>query len=211
MKKILFLLATAALLALGTSASAQRRSSRPAPSLTAGFITLSPTYCHSDGSTNDNFLTLAAGVRQLIPIQASTSLNLAYGADLEWMMYTGNNSREYLSYNQNLIGVKVPFSLVYKYDLNDEISFFPYVGLHVSGYLYGRASASAGGYSSSVNVFSEDDMWTGAYKRFLLGAQVGAKACYENIFFGIGYERSLTALMPDTVVGRINFAVGFAF
>lgn len=148
MKKILFLLATAALLALGTSASAQRRSSRPAPSLTAGFITLSPTYCHSDGSTNDNFLTLAAGVRQLIPIQASTSLNLAYGADLEWMMYTGNNGREYLSYNQNLIGVKVPFSLVYKYDLNDEISFFPYVGLHVSGYLYGRASASAAGYSS---------------------------------------------------------------
>ena len=211
MKKSFFLLAVALLTVLGTTASAQRRSSRPAPSLTAGFVTLSPTYCHSDGSTNDDFLTLALGIRQLIPIQASTSLNLAYGADLEWMMYTGKDNGSILSYDQNLIGIKVPLSLVYRYDMTDEISFFPYVGLHATGYLFGRAKVSASGYSSEVNVFSEDDMLGDAYKRFLLGCQVGAKACYENIFFGVGYERSLTALMPETAVGRINFAIGFAF
>ena len=204
MKKFVFLLASAALLTLSASSSAQRRAARIEPSLTAGFITLSPTYCRSNSSTNDNFLTLAAGVRQLIPIQATTSLNFAYGADLEWMMYTGKDSQ-----SQNLVGIKVPFSFVYRYDLNDEISFFPYVGLHVSGYLFGKAKSSLG---TEVNVFDEDQMWPfDPYKRFLLGAQVGAKACYDNIFFGVGYERSLTALMSETVVGRINFAIGFAF
>ena len=111
----------------------------------------------------------------------------------------------------NLLGVKVPLSVMYSYAVSENVVLYPYAGLNARLYIIGKETYKYEGESESYDLFSGDDDEN--MKRFALGYQVGVKARVSRFFLGIGYEDMITSLVSDysAKFNMINLSVGIPF
>ena len=146
-------------------------------------------------SFKENLNGVSVGVAQEHSLPVSLPLSYEYGANL--MAVFGDGS--------TLISAIVPINLMYTIDL-DQIQLIPFAGLNLTGHIIGQTKE----YGETDNWFKGDEEG-GAYNRFQLGAQFGAKAKYEKYIFGISYQPSVTKLADYTNLNMFSVSVGILF
>lgn len=146
-------------------------------------------------SFKKNLNGVSVGVAQERALPVSLPLSYEYGADL--MAVFGDGS--------TLISAIVPVNLMYTIDL-DQIQLIPFAGLNLTAHIIGQTKE----YGEIDNWFKGDEEG-GAFNRFQLGAQFGAKAKYEKYIFGISYQPSITKLADYTNFNILKVSVGVLF
>lgn len=146
-------------------------------------------------SLKKNLNGVSVGVAQERALPVNLPLSYEYGADL--MAVFGDGS--------TLISAIVPVNLMYTIDL-DQIQLIPFAGLNLTAHIIGQTKDEV----ETFNWFKGDEE-EGAYNRFQLGAQFGAKAKYEKYIFGISYQPSITKLADYTNLNMLSVSVGILF
>ena len=161
-------------------------------------------YSHSESGYN----TFALGYTHATPLSEVPVL-AEYGAFAEYTTKTEKENGGTTS--MNLLGVKVPLSVMYSYAVSENVVLYPYAGLNARLYIIGKETYKYEGESESYDLFSGDDDEN--MKRFALGYQVGVKARVSRFFLGIGYEDMITSLVSDysAKFNMINLSVGIPF
>lgn len=96
----------------------------------------------------------------------------------------------------NLTSVMVPLNLMLELDV-DKLKVLPFAGLNVMGHIAanGKYREDEGDdYVETFDCFKDEDF---SAKRFQLGAQVGIKAIYDKLIFGVSYTPYLTAFWEE--------------
>ena len=163
-----------------------------------------------DGSSHSEsgYNTFALGFTHASPLSGAAVM-AEYGAFAEYTTKTEKSHGS--SSTTNLIGVKVPVSLMYGFALSDNVTLYPYAGVNARLYVIGKQSYKYDGESSSYDLFSDED--GDGMKRFALGYQLGVKANISGYFIGLGYEDMITSLVSDYTakLNMINISVGIPF
>lgn len=103
--------------------------------------------------------------------------------------------------SEDLIGVKVPISLMYGLDLADNVVIYPYAGLNARFFIVGKVTEKYQNESESQNIFEDGN----GLKRFSLGYQVGLRAKLSGFIIGVGYEDMITSMSSQSNVNlKIN-------
>ena len=147
------------------------------------------------GGFKQNLYGVTVGVAQERALPVSLPISYEYGADL--MAAFGNG--------MTLVSAIVPVNLMYTIDI-DKIQLIPFAGLNLTAHIIGQTKVEG----ETFNWFKGDEE-EGAFNRFQLGAQFGAKAKYEKYIFGISYQPSITQLTDYTNLNILNISVGILF
>lgn len=109
-------------------------------------------------------------------------------------IYTTGDIEEGLKYTS--IAAEIPVNIGYKFNINDDISLFPYLGVTARYNITGEAEADG---------FSEDA------DKFQYGWQVGLTANYANYNLGVSYGADLNEIYEETKTTSIKISVGYNF
>lgn len=231
------LLAAAALLAVGTSASAQfsNSSSRSARTVsTDGWSTIYVQYnpvslAFDDDDYDDvSFNGFSFGYNHAFSVSKSIPLFVEAGVGLQYATWSDDVTLygydEYGDFIEadgeqkiNLFSLKVPVSLMYKWDIpSSKVSLIPFLGVTMRYNLSGKRNDTADDYDydEDLNLFDEDDMGDKDYtwKRFQLGWQIGVNARISNSFLlGVSYGTDFSEIVKDGKLKTTSVTVGYCF
>lgn len=221
MKKIYFLLVSAALFVSASSASAQfvnqnggGRASSSAADVEDVFNTFDFTYSpvtFKEGNDNTSRETEMNAVSlnwaQARVITPAYPIYLQYGVGLQYSWDTETDSSEDDDYYEwsskattSFLTAVIPVNVMYCFNVpQTSIALMPYAGLNLHGHILGQYSSKTTydgeTESNKINFFSKDDMGEdNTYSRIGLGWQIGAKVAYNKYFFGIAYQGPITNL-----------------
>ena len=161
-----------------------------------------PTSWKVGDTSESGYNTFSLGITHMSSLSGSPVF-LEYGAYVDWMNKT-KSKRTY-----NFLDIKVPVNLMYPLAIADGITFFPYVGLNVRGYVLGNNTYRSGDFSETFEYFGESNY----YNRFGLGYQVGLCASFSTIMARIGYEDMFTSIHKDTIqkINYLTLGIGIPF
>lgn len=146
-------------------------------------------------SLKQNLYGVSVGAAQERTLPISLPVSYEYGVD--FMAAFGDD--------MILVSAIVPVNLMYTINI-DKIKLVPFAGLNLTAHIIGQTKFEG----ETFNWFKGDDE-EGAYNRFQLGAQFGAKAIYEKYVFSISYQPSITKLTNYTNLNLLNVSVGILF
>lgn len=182
-------------------------------------ISYNSTSVDVDGSDFgiDNIMGIEVGYTKVTPISNTMPLFLEAGASVVWAfgdLY--DEEDDYYDYkykcSASLLSVKVPFNLIYKFDVNEKFSVLPFAGVYLKGNISGTLTLEQedyyDSYSEDLDIFDEDE---GDGERFQYGMNIGAKCKINNCTLGVSYAFDFNELMEDTKVSSLNLSVGFNF
>lgn len=185
-------------------------------------ISYNSTSVDVDGSEFDidNLTGIEVGYSKVTPISNTMPLFLEAGASVVWAFgdlydekYDNGYYYERYKASASLLSVKVPFNLIYKFDVNENFSILPFAGVYLKGNILGTLTLEQenyyDSYSEDLDIFDEDDVDGG--NRFQYGMNIGAKCKINNCTLGVSYAFDFNELMEDTKVSSLNFSVGFNF
>ena len=208
MKKFCYLLAAVMMMSVSTNSFAQfmgangkgRHSS--SDSFSVVWLGYAPTNWKSGDSSVSGYNTFSIGLTHMSSLSGA-AICLEYGAYVDWM----NKSKSSTSYN--FLDIKVPFNLTYPLAIADGITFYPYAGLNVRGFVLGKRTIKSGDNSVSFDYFGD----SGNYNRFGLGYQVGLSARISGFFARIGYEDMFTSINKDNIqkINYLTLGIGIPF
>ena len=211
MKKLFVLLATAVMMSVGTNSFAQFMGGNggnhriaSSDSFTTFWLGYAPTSWKTGDTSESGYNTFSMGITSMFPLSGS-AVCFETGAYVDWM----NKSKSNRTFN--FVDVKIPFNLLYPIALADGITFYPYAGLNVRGYVIGkRTYKSSSETSDSYEYFGGENKY---YNRFGLGYQVGLSAHISSVFVRIGYEDMLTSIHKDTSqkINYLTLCLGIPF
>ena len=228
MKKLIFL--ACAFMMISISASAQfvtssnnaatvgSTNSSVASKIGTFSVSYSPTKLNTisgNSSTSEDFHSVSLTWTNANALHPTQPVYFEYGLGAQWS-FMNDSSSENITVSTNFVGVKIPVSLMYKYDVpQTNIALAPYVGLDLNGYLLGNTSAKYGDDKVSLSYFSKDDMGDEKFSRVNLGWHIGARVFVNDLFVGIAYEAPLTNLYKEgnnkINFNYINISLGLAF
>lgn len=211
MKKIIAI--AAAVLALGTSMSAQRyggynsydryshRHSYDAPqTLNHVHMAYSPLTAklYNKGSKATFPMTgISIGCGQILPITMSLPLLLEYGIDAQYSFMMKKNE------NRNMMTFNAPVSIMYQVGMpGSGFAILPYAGLDFGYNLFGSQKVLG----ERVGYFSDLD-----FSRFMVGGHLGVKFLVSSVYFGLSYQGCINELASDLKYTQGQFSVGILF
>ena len=125
-------------------------------------------------------------------IETGLNVNFNFGAKTIYEDYDGGDYYKDKIKMQNF-NFQVPVNYVYRFDVADEFSIAPYVGLNFKLHLLSKMkfieeSDNETEESDWANLFSKDDMGEdGTWNRFQMGWHVGVNFQYSRISLGLQY------------------------
>ena len=181
-------------------------------------VSYSPTTYNTivgNSSNSEDLHSLSITWTTANALHPSQPVYFEYGVAALWTFLNDSDSDNY-TLSTNFVGMKIPVSLLYKYDIpQTNIALAPYVGLDLTGYLYGKTTAKYGDTKTSISYFSKDDMGDEKYNRINVGWHIGARAYVNDVFVGVAYEAPLTNLYKEgnskINFNYINITLGIAF
>ena len=198
------LFAIVALLATCTTASAQFTNSGSNSTSevdTEGWSSLYVQY--NPMSIKDLDLNgFSLGFNKAFSISNSIPLYVETGAGLQYAM----GAQDDIDYN--LFSVKIPVSLMYKYQFNNsDFAIAPYAGIDFRGNILGKMEDEG----NDANIFDEDDMEGQEAKRFQVGWHVGLNAYYGKVMLGVSYGTDLNKFIYDEKIKTTSITLGYCF
>lgn len=143
------------------------------------------------------------GLTQKVP------LYLEVGGEIDFNRYS--ESEEGLDYKETLLGLKIPVSLVYRLNINENFSISPLFGFDFRLNLMGKGKYEYDGESEDWNLFDDDEMGGEAYKRFQAGWHIGVGFDYKALHFGVDYGTSFNEISEKVKLATTSVTVGYNF
>lgn len=117
----------------------------------------------------------------------------------------------------NMFSVNIPVNFGYKYQINDNIALFPYVGVNFRVNAFGKVKEEWGDDSESYDVFKKDDMRDlellggDAWKRFQFGWQIGVALHANKFSVSASYGKDFSEIAKKVKVAMPSITVGWNF
>ncbi len=163
-------------------------------------------YDFSEYGFSANFPGAAFGVEVANKLPINAPVLYEIGADIIY-----NSGTVFEDTKANLASIRVPLNLMFEIDV-DKLKVLPFGGLNVTGHIVGNTKYSEDDYTVTESLFEDDEDGDGyGAKRFQLGAQVGVKAIYDRLMFGVSYNPYLTELMDDSSSNLLFISLGILF
>lgn len=102
-----------------------------------------------------------------------------------------------------LISVKIPVSFMYKWDVNENFSLVPNVGLDFRINAYGNLSYD----DEDFNLFDDEADWN----RFQVGWHIGANAMYKSFLFGASFGTDFNEIAKKCNMKTTSLTIGYKF
>lgn len=213
--------------------------------------TIKPDFKDADNQSTSGFgLKYIHGfsLSNTLPLFLETGLDLHVGFWSDTNDYTvgyGNESYGYVPYDaewkQKLttMNLAIPVNIAYKFNINEDFSIQPYLGLNFKFNVLGKIknsieitdNASNAGelqekiddlsdkefeehfMKKEVNMFDKDDTGSkdSAWKRFQMGWHIGVGFNYKAFNIGVSYGTDFIALCKKTNTSTFAVGVGFNF
>ncbi len=222
MKKIKLLAVVIMMTMLAVNASAQFTNSGSSSNTTGenweGLrVAYSPMSLDFDGGGDVSFTGLSVGYVYGVAISKSAPIYVEFGASLLWTTKDltedlGYDKEDDLTVKHNMISINVPVNFGYKFDFNNNISLYPYVGVNLRGNIIGKWKFEGYGESEEINIFDEDDMGEDLVcKSFQVGWQIGTAVNFNKFTVYASYGQDFSEFMKNTKVHTTTIGIGFNF
>lgn len=235
-----------AFVAFATSVSAEQRvenqSAVPAADTSNGWDRVFVSYNASSmmldykGAENISFPGFSLGymkgfsVSKNLPlfVEAGAALQFRshkdeYNEDAEDNGYYGVDGTFTYTEKMNFFSLNIPVNFVYKWQINDEFSVDPFIGVDFRINLTGKNKESLKysgedaetinedeAYDESLNMFSKDD-WGDPCKRFQAGWHIGVGANYKAFNLSISYGSDFNEIMEKRKFATTVISLGYNF
>ena len=162
-----------------------------------------------DGADDMKFPGFSVGYLRGIGLTQKVPLYLEVGGEIDFNRYS--ESEEGLDYKETLLGLKIPVSLVYRLNINENFSISPLFGFDFRLNLMGKGKYEYDGESEDWNLFDDDEMDGEAYKRFQAGWHFGVGFDYKALHFGVDYGTSFNEITEKVKLATTSVTVGYNF
>lgn len=162
-----------------------------------------------DGADDMKFPGFSVGYLRGIGLTQKVPLYLEVGGEIDFNRYS--ESEEGLDYKETLLGLKIPVSLVYRLNINENFSISPLFGFDFRLNLMGKGKYEYDGESEDWNLFDDDEMDGEAYKRFQAGWHIGVGFDYKALHFGVDYGTSFNEISEKVKLATTSVTVGYNF
>lgn len=216
MKRIKFF-AVAACLAISSGAYAQFTNTSSSSSSTnvntdgwgTFYAEYNPSAFVPKHGDNESFSAFSLGLSKAFSVTQSAPVFLEAGIAAQYSFKS--DFLDYDDINFKMFSAKVPFSLIYKFDLpNSSISLMPNAGLDCRFNILAKLSDD----DDSVDLFDKDDMGSSkdTWNRFQIGWHIGLKALLgQNFLIGASYGSDFSEIEDDTHIQTISLTLGYTF
>lgn len=216
MKSIKFF-AVAAMLAITSGAYAQFTNSSSKSSSTKlntdGWSTFYAEYNPSNfvpkHGDNESFSAFSLGLSKAFSVTQTAPVFLEAGFAAQYSFKS--DMFDYDDINFSMFSAKVPFSLVYKFDLpNSSISLMPNAGLDCRFNIIAKLSDD----DDSIDLFDKDDMGSSkdTWNRFQIGWHIGLKALLgQSFLIGASYGSDFSEIAEDCHIQTVSLTLGSTF
>lgn len=162
-----------------------------------------------DGADDMKFPGFSVGYLRGIGLTQKVPLYLEVGGEIDFNRYS--ESEEGVDYKQTILGLKIPVSLVYRLNINENFSISPLFGFDFRLNLMGKGKYEYDGESEDWNLFDDDEMDGEAYKRFQAGWHIGVGFDYKALHFGVDYGTSFNEITEKVKLATTSVTVGYNF
>lgn len=162
-----------------------------------------------DNADDMKFPGFSVGYLRGIGLTQKVPLYLEVGGEIDFNRYS--ESEEGLDYKETLLGLKIPVSLVYRLNINENFSISPLFGFDFRLNLMGKGKYEYDGESEDWNLFDDDEMGGEAYKRFQAGWHIGVGFDYKALHFGVDYGTSFNEISEKVKLATTSVTVGYNF
>lgn len=170
-------------------------------SFSSVYLIYSPAKYYGQNSDSDPFMKFAIGGdnASLLPIDNFTAY-FTKGLMAEWYHKTEDKL------STNMFSVKAPLNVMFDLKLSNQMSVLPFAGVNASLGIIARIEDS----SSHYNLYSKDDMGDYAFRRFLVGWQIGTRINYKGFYGMVSFEKSFmdAGKNLDSKLGGVNIGIG---
>lgn len=163
-------------------------------------------------------------------IETGVGANFGFWGDTDDERYSDAD----VKYRFSQISLAVPVNVAYKFNINNDFSIQPYLGLNLKFNLYANMSTKidcddsddqediddlsdeqfrmAFGTPRDMNMFDKDDMGKdGQWKRFQLGWHIGVGVNYKALYVGLSYGTDFMEICKKHSTSNFKVGVGFNF
>lgn len=162
-----------------------------------------------DGADDMKFPGFSVGYLRGIGLTQKVPLYLEVGGEIDFNRYSESEEGE--DYKQTILGLKIPVSLVYRLNINENFSISPLFGFDFRLNLMGKGKYEYDGESEDWNLFDDDEMGGEAYKRFQAGWHIGVGFDYKALHFGVDYGTSFNEITEKVKLATTSVTVGYNF
>ena len=119
-----------------------------------------------------------------------------------------------------MFSLNIPVNLVYKYNINEDFSIDPFVGIDLRYNISGKFKTTySGEYEDEVNESLKDegldsvDLFEGedGLKRFQAGWHIGVGATWKNLNLSISYGQDFNEIAEKTKFKTTMISLGYNF
>ena len=153
------------------------------------------------------------GVSQNIPLFVEAGANVMWTTkDFADDYDLGDDEK----FKLNMFSVNIPVNFGYKYQINENVALFPYVGANFRVNASGKLKWEDEDDSESFDVFKKDDMEDlfgegDAWKRFQFGWQIGVALHANKFSVSASYGKDFSEISKNTKVAMPSITVGWNF
>lgn len=234
MKKIKLLVA-AALLAVGTTASAQFSNSRARSARNVStkgwstfYVQYNPIKAKIDVKDADDMsfngfsvgYNKAFSVSKSIPLFVEAGIGLQYASYKDDVLY-GYDADTYEEVEAErkitMFAAKVPVSLMYQWNIpSSKVALIPFLGITMRYNFSAKGNNSNDDYDvdEDFDLFDKDDMGDddATWNRFQLGWQIGVNARINSSFLlGVSYGTDFSEIAEKTKIQTTSVTLGYCF
>ncbi len=157
------------------------------------------------------------GLTDKVPLYLEVGGELVYNRYKEDVAYDDGYDEYAADYKETMFALKIPVSLAYRLNINDNFSITPRFGFDFRLNLTGKAKIEAGGESFDWGLFDDDEMLEyhpfaeEGYKRFQAGWHIGVGFDYKAIHLGVDYGTSFNEISDKVKLATTSVVVGWNF
>lgn len=225
--KTLKLFLAFAFVAMATSVSAEQRVENQSPAPAVGFnngwdrvfvsYNASSMMFDYKGAENVSFPGFSLGYMKGFSVSNKLPFYVEAGAALQFRSHKEDMSDpDYEeTVKQNFFSLNIPVNFVYKWNINEDFSLDPFVGIDLRFNLSGKEKYTYKDeydeIDESYSLFSKDDMGGEPYKRFQAGWHIGVGANYKAFNLSISYGSDFNEIAEKTKFATTVISLGYNF
>lgn len=172
------------------------------------------THFDFDDADNWSYPGFSIGYLRGINLTQKLPLYLEVGGALQFNRYSESET-EYgytFDYKETLLGLNIPVSLVYRFNITDDFAISPDFGFNFRLNLMGKGKEEYDGESEDCNLFSKDDMGEdGTYNRFQVGWHIGVGFDYKALHLGVDWGTDFNEIAEKTKLRTTYVTLGWNF
>lgn len=113
--------------------------------------------------------------------------------------------------SQTLLGLNIPVSLLYKFNITDDFAISPDFGFNFRLNLMGKGKWEYDGESEDWNLFDDDEMDGEACNRFQVGWHIGVGFDYKALHLGVDWGTDFNEIAEKTKLRTTYVTLGWNF